>query len=63
MRARHTAWIAPLAVAVLASVPAKADFWSDAGKPYQGVVIHGYCKADPGDVTVACEDTWNFSVQ
>lgn len=29
----------------------------------QGVVIHGYCKADPGDVTVVCEDAWNFSVQ
>ncbi|HEY1386798.1 MAG TPA: extracellular solute-binding protein, partial [Dongiaceae bacterium] len=47
MRARHTAWAAPLAVALLASVPARADFWSDAGKPYQGVTIHGVSESTP----------------
>src|SRR5262245_47906624 len=48
MRARHAAWIAPLTVALLAGAPAaKADFWSDAGKPYQGVVIHGVSESTP----------------
>src|SRR4029450_14157838 len=48
MRARHTAWAAPLAVPLLASAaPAKAAFWSDAGKPYQGVPIHGVSESTP----------------
>ena len=48
MRARHMAWTAPLVVALLASAaPAKADFWSDAGKPYEGVIIHGVSESTP----------------
>ena len=41
-------WFATTAVAaVLASAPAAADFWSDAGQPYSGVTIRGISESTP----------------
>jgi multiple sugar transport system substrate-binding protein len=40
--------IAALAIGVLTSViPARADFWSDAGAKYKGVVLHGVTESTP----------------
>jgi multiple sugar transport system substrate-binding protein len=40
--------IAALAISLLASVmPAQADFWSDAGAKYKGVVLHGVTESTP----------------
>ena len=40
--------LAALAVSLMAgAVPAKADFWSDAGAKYQGVTLHGVTESTP----------------
>ena len=40
--------LAALSVSLMTSVmPAKADFWSDAGAKYQGVTIHGVTESTP----------------
>ena len=40
--------LAALAVSLMTSaIPAKADFWSDAGAKYQGVTLHGVTESTP----------------
>src|SRR6187431_2251943 len=40
--------LAALAVSLMAgAMPAKADFWSDAGAKYQGVTLHGVTESTP----------------
>lgn len=48
MRTRHSALAVTFVAALLASAsPAKSDFWSDAGKPYEGVTIRGVSESTP----------------
>jgi multiple sugar transport system substrate-binding protein len=48
MRHEFGTGLAALAVSLMTSVmPARADFWSDAGAKYQGVTLHGVTESTP----------------
>jgi multiple sugar transport system substrate-binding protein len=48
MRHELKAGVAALLVGLLAgSMPARADFWSDAGAKFEGVTLHGVTEATP----------------